>query len=201
MLELESPTTLAEGRYRLDRVLGHGGMASVWLGWDVALERPIAIKLLSDALAHDSAYLARFEREAKVAAGLSHPNLVQIAAQRFARRRPGRDRPGSGRSGSQQRARRLAPLALRARYARRLPCNPIPITNSHREWTDERGPVNSSSDAERHAKSVCYVPILGCTLKQRPRPLRSGYDIQNLRISEDQDLFDEFVEERGRADC
>jgi serine/threonine protein kinase len=67
-----------KNRYRLERVLGRGGMASVWLGHDEVLDRPVAIKVLSDAIASDPEFIARFRREAKVAAGLSHPNLVGV---------------------------------------------------------------------------------------------------------------------------
>src|SRR5215207_941224 len=69
---------LVEGRYRLERILGTGGMASVWLARDERLGRPVAVKLLSDSLAHDESYLSRFRREARLAAGLSHPNLVKV---------------------------------------------------------------------------------------------------------------------------
>jgi serine/threonine protein kinase len=53
-------------------------MASVWLGDDLRLRRPVAIKVLADSLALDSDYVSRFEREALVAARLSHPNLVSV---------------------------------------------------------------------------------------------------------------------------
>jgi len=69
---------LVAGRYRLERILGTGGMASVWLARDERLGRPVAVKLLSDSLAHDESYLSRFRREARLAAGLSHPNLVKV---------------------------------------------------------------------------------------------------------------------------
>lgn len=65
-------------RYTLRRPLARGGMASVWLGVDERLGRPIAVKLLSDTLVADPEYLARFRREARVAAGLQHPHLVAI---------------------------------------------------------------------------------------------------------------------------
>ena len=65
-------------RYRLERPLGHGGMASVWLATDERLDRQVAVKILSDALAHDDEYLDRFRREAHVVAGLQHPNLVPV---------------------------------------------------------------------------------------------------------------------------
>jgi serine/threonine protein kinase len=65
-------------RYRLERPLGRGGMASVWLASDEVLERDVAVKVLSDTIASDPEFLARFRREARVAAGLSHPNLIGV---------------------------------------------------------------------------------------------------------------------------
>jgi tetratricopeptide (TPR) repeat protein len=65
-------------RYELRHLLGRGGMAAVWLGQDEVLDRTVAIKVLSDTLAADPDFLARFRREATVAAGLSHPNLVGV---------------------------------------------------------------------------------------------------------------------------
>ncbi len=65
-------------RYRLERLLGRGGMASVWLASDEVLERPVAIKVLSDTIASDPEFLARFRREAQLAASLSHPNLIGV---------------------------------------------------------------------------------------------------------------------------
>ncbi len=65
-------------RYRLERLLGRGGMAAVWLGHDEVLERPVAVKVLSDTIAGDPEFVARFRREARTAAGLSHPNLVGV---------------------------------------------------------------------------------------------------------------------------
>jgi len=73
-----SEGALYGGRYRLERVLGAGGMASVWLARDERLGRPIALKLLSDTLIADPEYLTRFRREARLAAALSHPNLVRV---------------------------------------------------------------------------------------------------------------------------
>lgn len=67
-----------EGRYRLRRLVGTGGMASVWLATDSRLERNVAIKVLADVLALDAEYVSRFAREARVAAGLSHPHLVRL---------------------------------------------------------------------------------------------------------------------------
>ncbi|HSI80669.1 MAG TPA: serine/threonine-protein kinase, partial [Solirubrobacterales bacterium] len=75
---LRAGAALRDGRYVLDRPLGRGGMAAVWLARDQRLGRPVAIKVLSDTLAGDPAYLSRFEREARVAAGLAHTNLIRI---------------------------------------------------------------------------------------------------------------------------
>lgn len=69
---------LGDDRYRLERPLGAGGMAVVWLASDERLQRPVAVKVLSDVLAVDAAYIRRFEREARIAAQLSHPNLVRL---------------------------------------------------------------------------------------------------------------------------
>jgi serine/threonine protein kinase len=69
---------LSGGRYRIERPLGSGGMATVWLAHDQELDRPVAVKVLADTLAVDDGYVARFRREARIAAGLSHPNLVKV---------------------------------------------------------------------------------------------------------------------------
>ncbi|MBI1967273.1 MAG: serine/threonine protein kinase, partial [Gemmatimonadetes bacterium] len=66
------------GRFSLERELGRGGMAIVYLARDVALDRPVAVKLLPPRLATDPDYRERFLREARTAAALSHPNIVPI---------------------------------------------------------------------------------------------------------------------------
>src|SRR5213596_2901536 len=70
--------TLFDGRYRIMRKLGAGGMANVYLAEDQELGRPVAIKILNDRHAQDDQFVERFRREAKNAAGLSHPNIVSI---------------------------------------------------------------------------------------------------------------------------
>jgi eukaryotic-like serine/threonine-protein kinase len=63
-------------RYRLDRKLGEGGMATVYCGTDVLLRRRVAIKVLREQYAADEEFVRRFYQEAESAAKLSHPNIV-----------------------------------------------------------------------------------------------------------------------------
>jgi serine/threonine-protein kinase len=70
--------TLFDGRYRIVRKLGTGGMANVYLAEDQELGRSVAIKILDDRHASDEQFVERFRREAKNAASLSHPNIVSI---------------------------------------------------------------------------------------------------------------------------
>jgi serine/threonine protein kinase len=71
-------TELFADRYRLERRLGVGGMATVQLAFDTRLERNVAVKLLAEHLADDSSFVSRFRREALAAARLVHPNVVQV---------------------------------------------------------------------------------------------------------------------------
>ena len=73
-----SVATLAQGRYLLERELGRGGMATVHLARDAELDRPVAVKVLAGHLSGDEDLRERFVREARMAAGLSHPNVVQV---------------------------------------------------------------------------------------------------------------------------
>src|SRR5580704_5881030 len=66
------------GRYVLREVLGTGGMATVWRARDEVLSRDVAVKVLNQQFAADPGFAARFEREARHAAGLSHPRLVTV---------------------------------------------------------------------------------------------------------------------------
>src|SRR5437762_5501386 len=70
--------TLFDGRYRIVRKLGSGGMANVYLAEDQELGRRVAIKILNERHAGDAQFVERFRREAKNAAGLPHPNIVSI---------------------------------------------------------------------------------------------------------------------------
>src|SRR3984885_187660 len=66
------------GPYEILAPIGAGGMGEVYRAKDTKLDREVAIKVLPAALAQDPERLARFEREAKVLASLSHPNIAQI---------------------------------------------------------------------------------------------------------------------------
>jgi beta-lactam-binding protein with PASTA domain/predicted Ser/Thr protein kinase len=70
--------TLFDGRYRIVRKLGAGGMADVYLAEDQELGRRVAIKILNNRHANDAQFIERFRREAKNAAALNHPNIVSI---------------------------------------------------------------------------------------------------------------------------
>ncbi len=80
--------TLFDGRYRILRKLGTGGMANVYLAEDEDLGRRVAIKILNDRYASDENFNERFRREAKSAASLSHPNIVSIYDRGEAEGRP-----------------------------------------------------------------------------------------------------------------
>jgi eukaryotic-like serine/threonine-protein kinase len=70
--------TLFDGRYRIQRKLGAGGMADVYLAEDQELGRRVAIKILNSRHGNDDQFIERFRREAKNAAALNHPNIVSI---------------------------------------------------------------------------------------------------------------------------
>jgi tRNA A-37 threonylcarbamoyl transferase component Bud32 len=66
------------GSYEVGKLIGHGGMASVFEGSHVALTKPVAIKVLHEHVAQSEAMRARFLREARLAATLEHPHVVNI---------------------------------------------------------------------------------------------------------------------------
>ncbi|MDX3188898.1 Stk1 family PASTA domain-containing Ser/Thr kinase [Streptomyces sp. MN03-5084-2B] len=75
--------TLLERRYRVDRLLAHGGMSSVYRGTDTRLDRPVAIKIMDPRFADDRSFVDRFVREAQSAAQLHHPHVVAVHDQGF----------------------------------------------------------------------------------------------------------------------
>ncbi len=70
--------TTVNGRYRIDARIGDGGMAEVYLGHDLLLNRPVAVKMLREQFARDTSVRLRFEREAQAAANFSHPHIVEV---------------------------------------------------------------------------------------------------------------------------
>ena len=77
MLEV-TEGSVVDGRYRVLRRLGSGGMADVWLAEDSHLQRQVALKVLHRRFAQDREFVERFRREAEAAAGLQHPNIVAV---------------------------------------------------------------------------------------------------------------------------
>jgi serine/threonine protein kinase len=69
---------LVEGKYRLERILGKGGMGAVFLAHDLTLEREVAIKVLPPDISMDEQIVKRFQQEAKTAAKLDHTNIIPI---------------------------------------------------------------------------------------------------------------------------
>jgi eukaryotic-like serine/threonine-protein kinase len=74
----EARKTVLDNRYDVGRTLGSGGMGEVFLARDRVLGRDVALKVLRTQYAHDSEFAERFKREARSAASLSHPNIVQV---------------------------------------------------------------------------------------------------------------------------
>src|SRR2546430_10011378 len=72
---------LLEQRYRVDALLARGGMSAVYRGLDTRLDRPVAIKVMDPRFAADKAFVERFEREARSAAKIHHPNVVAVHDQ------------------------------------------------------------------------------------------------------------------------
>ena len=64
--------------YRIERLLGRGGMGVVYLAQDLTLERRVALKLLAPELAEDERFRERFLRESRLAASIDHPNVIPI---------------------------------------------------------------------------------------------------------------------------
>ena len=69
---------LINDRYEIEKLIGEGGMANVYLARDTILDRKVAVKVLRGDLAGDEKFVRRFQREALSASSLSHPNIVEI---------------------------------------------------------------------------------------------------------------------------
>ena len=70
--------TLVAGKYRIKRLLGRGGMGSVYKAENVSIGRTVALKILHTHLADDGTTLARFQREARIAASAGHEHVVEV---------------------------------------------------------------------------------------------------------------------------
>ncbi len=79
---------IVDGRYQINRKLARGGMATVYLADDLRLTRTVAIKVMHDNLGTDADFVDRFDREARAAARLSHPNVVSVFDQGMDEERP-----------------------------------------------------------------------------------------------------------------
>jgi serine/threonine-protein kinase len=66
------------GGCRLERLLGRGGMGAVFLGRQISLDRPVAVKILPSSFAQNTDHVSRFEVEARAVAKLNHPNIIQV---------------------------------------------------------------------------------------------------------------------------
>ncbi len=73
-----APGVVLSERYRLDSVLGRGGMATVWRATQIDLDRPVAIKILAPGDGEDPTGAARFEREGRLVSRLAHPGSVRV---------------------------------------------------------------------------------------------------------------------------
>ena len=69
---------VVDGKYRVDSMIGQGGMGAVFKAWDLRLERPVAIKVVRPHLISDPDSRARFNRESKIVARLQHPSIVTV---------------------------------------------------------------------------------------------------------------------------
>src|SRR5207247_2128076 len=65
-------------RYQLQNPIGRGGMATIYRGQDMRMDRVVAIKVLREVYSTDPKFVTRFQREAKAASSLQHPNIVQV---------------------------------------------------------------------------------------------------------------------------
>ena len=74
---IKTPGPLGDN-FMLERELGRGGMGGVYLGRDIMLDRPVAVKVMQKAYGEDAEFLAKFKKEAQAAAKLIHPNIAQI---------------------------------------------------------------------------------------------------------------------------
>src|SRR5207253_3202621 len=170
--------TLFDRRYRIMRKLGSGGMANVYLAEDQELGRRVAIKILNERHAGDDQFVERFRREAKNAAGLSHPNIVSIYDRGEAE--------GTyyismeyleGRSLKELiLARGPAPISVAIDYARQILGRHRPLRAAHRDGAvQRRDPCRARDEAPLEGPGAALAPAARDPARPRlRRHARSG---------------------------
>src|ERR671916_326204 len=79
-----------DGKYRIEKLLGQGGMGAVFLATHLGTERPVALKIIAPEFMRNDEFIERFKREARAAGRLRHPNVVDVTDFGFAQRGPER---------------------------------------------------------------------------------------------------------------
>jgi class 3 adenylate cyclase/tetratricopeptide (TPR) repeat protein len=182
--------------YRVEAMVGRGGMGVVYRATDLSLERPVALKLIAPEVAHNERFRRRFLREPRLAASLDHPNVVPIyqagehggqlyLAMRFV--------AGSDLSAVLKRHRTLTPehaLGILTQIAGALDA-------AHRRGLVHRDvkPANVLLDEEEHA----YLTDFGITKEVRSTPTETGGVVGTLDYLAPEQIRGERVD--GRADC
>jgi serine/threonine-protein kinase len=77
-MDIEQLAGTRLGNYKVESLLGRGGMGVVYQARQISLDRTVALKILPPSLSSDPSYIKRFRREAQAVAKLSHPNIAQI---------------------------------------------------------------------------------------------------------------------------
>lgn len=89
MIDLDFTGQTLDGKYRLERELGRGGMGTVYLATHLGTERPVAVKIIAPQFMKRAEFVERFRREARAAGRLRHPNVVDVTDFGFAESRDG----------------------------------------------------------------------------------------------------------------
>src|SRR3954453_21136394 len=76
--DLDLTGTVIDGKYELERLIGRGGMGTVYAARQLTLDRQVAVKILRPDVTSDERAIARFTREARAAARIDHPNAVRV---------------------------------------------------------------------------------------------------------------------------
>jgi serine/threonine protein kinase len=145
------------GNYRVDSLLGRGGMGVVYLATDESLERPVALKLIAPELVQNEQFRARFLREPKLAASLDHPNVIPIYEA------------GEHQGQLYLAMRYVKGTDLRAYSSARGSSRPNARSRSSRRWrAHSTPPTSAGSSIDRNGDlTPAAVPIMRMTAKDR----------------------------------